>query len=260
MQARTRARSAAPRGPLLAAVATVALACSGSAHAQCGGLSSDRGVGASGASTALYVVTPATPQRWIANQGAFLLVFKDPGGDSTRVSYLRRWAKDDRFDLAKRAQSAVLEAIAARGRLTLPLAVSRPEQIQPSPLARDQVPQTALRGEILDVAVEWFGVSSSGPFAKYHPFVRISWRVVDARGGIVRPTQVVQYHEVRGSGLPKAETIDTDPECAWESIEAMSKERPRVWACFNGALDAVAKRVAESVVPVAPAAPPSGEG
>lgn len=233
------------------AAALLLLAGNYAAHAQSGGLSSDRGAGAASAASALYVVTPATPQRWIANQGAFLLVFKDPGGDSSRVSYLRRWAKDDRFDLAKRAQSAVLEAIAERGRLTLPLTVSRPEQIQPSPLARDQVPQTSLRGEILDVAVEWFGVSSSGPFAKYHPFVRLSWRVVDARGGIVRPTQVVQYHEVRGSGLSKADTIDADPECAWDSIEAMSKERPRVWACFTGALDAVAERVADSVAPAA---------
>lgn len=251
---RTRMVAVAP-----AALACVLCAAAGTAHAQArGSLASDppatpaeRGAATT---TALYVVTPATPQRWIANQGAFLFVYRDPGGDSSRVSFLRRWAKDDRFDLAKRAQSAVLEAVAARGRLALPLAVSRPEQIEPSPLARDQVPETALRGEILDVSVEWFGVASSGPFSKYQPFVRLSWRVLDARGGIVEPSRVAYYNEIKGAQLPKAHGIAADPDCAWKDLEAMAKERPRVWACFNDALVKLAQHVAETVVPAPPPA------
>jgi len=220
-----------------------------------GGLMSDaQQASAPAAAGALYVVTPATPQRWIANQGTFLFVYQDPGGDSSRVSFLRRWAKDDRFDLAKRTQAAFLEAIASRGRLALPLAVSRPEQIEPSALSRDKVPETSLRGGIVDVAVEWFGVTAAGPFSKYEPFVRLSWRVLDSRGGVIEPTRVAYYNKVKGVDLPKAHGIDADPACAWKTMDEMAKDRPRLWACMNAGLVKLAEHAAESVVPNAPAA------
>jgi hypothetical protein len=208
---------------------------------------------ASGASGAFYVATPATPQRWIAHQGSFLFVYRDPGGDSSRVAFLRRWATDDRFELAKRMQAAMLEAIASRGRLALPLAVERPEQLEPAPLAREQLPAAALPGRILDLAVEWFGVASSGPFAKYQPFVRVSWRVLDPQGRIVAPSRVAYYNAAKGLGLPPAaHAIAADPECAWQSLDEMAKERPRLWACCNDALGKIAAHIADSVVAVAP--------
>ena len=80
--------------------------------------------------------------------------FVDPWGDEDKAQLLKRMAKEDRFDLATRVQQHVLEALANRGRVALPLEVARPAELSAGPLARDRLPQKALPGSLLDVSVE----------------------------------------------------------------------------------------------------------
>lgn len=198
---------------------------------------------------AVSVVTPATPRQWQAFSGGLVVMptFSD-GAD--RAIVLQRWAKDDRFDLATRMQRSAMEAIAKRERLALPLHVNRPAQVEPSSLARDMLPQTALPGPILDISVEGFGVSASTSFVDFKPYVRVGWRLLDGKGAVLLPKRVVYY---RAKGFmdsvtaPHAVVLTTDPQCAWAKFEAIAKERQRFWACMGDGLDRIAESIADEV-------------
>lgn len=199
---------------------------------------------------AISVVTPATPRQWKAFSGGLLVVPTFSDG-SDRAITLQRWAKDDRFDLAVRMQRSALEAIAKRERLALPLNVQRPPQVEPSSLARDLLPETAVPGQILDIAVEWFGVSASTSYVDFKPYVRVGWRLLDGKGSVVVPKRVVYYRAkgVLESALaPRSVVLDADPACAWAKFEAIAKERARFWGCMGDGLDRIAESIADEVV------------
>lgn len=199
---------------------------------------------------AIHVVTPATPRQWKAFSGGLVLLptFSD---ESDRVITLQRWAKDDRFDLATRMQRSALEAIAKRERLALPLRVERPPQVEPSSLARDMLPATPVPGQILDIAVEWFGVSASTSYVDFKPYVRVGWRLLDGKGGVLQPKRVVYYRAktlVDRTMPSNAKLLVADPECAWAKFEAIAKERQRFWGCMGDGLDRIAEAIADEVV------------
>ncbi len=199
---------------------------------------------------AVNVATPATPRQWQAFSGG-LVVMPTFSDGSDRAIVLQRWAKDDRFDLATRMQRSALEAIAKRERLALPLAVKRPPQVEPSSLARDMLPQTALPGPILDVSVEVFGVSASTAYVDFKPYVRVGWRLLDGKGSVVLPKRVVYYRAkslMDSVTAPHSIVITTDPQCAWAKFEAIAKERQRFWGCMGDGLDRIAESIADDVV------------
>jgi hypothetical protein len=190
------------------------------------------------------VVTPATPSRWSAAAGG-LMQLVDPWGDADKAAQLKRMAKEDRFDLARRMQQHVLEALANRGRVALPLAVSRPPELSPGPLARDQLPRTALPGSMVDVSIEWFGLYRSGAFESYRPMVAVSYRVVDAHGDLAQSTRRLYYNVAAGLRPKGGEAIEPQGECAWKSFEELPRERARLWGCMDAALEQVAERMGE---------------
>jgi hypothetical protein len=194
---------------------------------------------------AISVVTPATPSRWSAAAGG-LMQLVDPWGDEDKALLLRRMAKEDRFDLAKRTQQRVLEALANRGRVALPLEVRRPPELSPGPLARDRLPERALPGSLLDVSVEWFGLYRSGALESYRPMVAVSFRVLGPKGELEQSSRRILFNVP--SGVAKGgEAIAAEGECAWKSFDEIYKDRARLWGCMDAALEKVADRIGTHV-------------
>jgi hypothetical protein len=196
----------------------------------------------------ISVVTPGTPARWSAASGG-LMQLVDPFGDEDKALQLKRMAREDSFDLAKRMQQHVLEALAKRERVALPLVISRPAELSPAPLSRDRLPETALPGSLLDVSVEWFGLYRPGAFDAYKPMVSVSYRLVDARGGLARSSRRIYYNVASGNRAGGGEVIDADTECVWKTFEELPRGRPRLWGCMDVALERIAERIAERVAP-----------
>jgi hypothetical protein len=194
----------------------------------------------------ISVVTPGTPARWSAASGGLMKLF-DPFGDEDKAALLKRLAKEDRFELAKRMQQHLLEALANRGQVALPLLVSRPAELAPGPLARDRLPETALPGALLDVSIEWFGVYRPGAFDAYRPMLSVSYRVLGPRGSLERGTRRVYYNVAPGDRPKGGEAVEPDTECVWKSFDEMSKERQRLWGCMDVALERVAGRIGDRV-------------
>jgi hypothetical protein len=191
------------------------------------------------------VVTPATPTRWSAAAGG-LLQLVDPWGDADKALLLKRMADEDRFDLARRTQQHLLEALARRGRVALPLAVSRPAELSPGPLARDRLPQQALPGSLLDVSVEWFGVYRGGALESYRPMLAASFRVLGPGGGLEQSTRRVLFNVP--SGIAKGgEAIAAAGDCAWKSFDEIRRQRARFWGCMDAAIEQVAERIGTHV-------------
>ena len=197
---------------------------------------------------AIGVLTPGTPQRWSASAGG-LLGIVDPWGDEDKAARLKRLAREDRFDLALRLQKHLLEAIATRGGLAVPVNLVRPPQLQPKPLARDLLPQTPLPGVLLDATVEWFGVHSRGVTHDYQPWLLVSFRTVNARGGVELATHRIYYNRFPDRDLPEAESIAAEEFCKWDKFEAVARDRQRLWGCFDAAIEKIATRIAAQVVP-----------
>ncbi len=201
------------------------------------------GVAASGEGLqTISVVTPATPTRWSAVAGG-LMQLVDPWGDESKASQLKRMAKEDRFDLAKRVQQGLLEALAGRGHVALPLTVSRPAELVPGPLARDRLPQTALPGSLLDVSVEWFGLYRSGALESYRPLLAVSYRLLGAKGDLQRSSRRIHYNAPKDMGRG-GEVIAATGDCEWQSFDAFPKDRARLWGCMDAAIMTVAERIA----------------
>lgn len=190
----------------------------------------------------ISVVTPATPTRWSAVAGG-LLQLVDPWGDEDKAAQLKRMAKEDRFDLAKRVQQDLLEALAGRGHVALPLIVSRPPELAPGPLARDRLPQTALPGSLLDVSVEWFGLYRSGALESYRPLLAVSYRLLSAKGDLQRSSRRIHYNVPKDMGKG-GEVIAATGDCEWKSFDALPQDRARLWGCLDAAIMAVAERIA----------------
>ena len=203
-------------------------------------------VGATGGGLqTISVVTPATPTRWSAAAGG-LMQFVDPWGDEDKALLLKRLAKEDRFDLAKRMQQHVLEALANRGRVALPLEVPRPAELAPGPRARDRLPATTLPGALLDVSVEWFGLYRSGALESYRPMVAVSFRLLDPGGGLERSTRRILFN-VPAAVAKGGETIAAEGDCAWKSFDELQRDRARLWGCMDAAIDKVADRIGSHV-------------
>ncbi len=194
---------------------------------------------------AISVLTPATPTRWSAAAGG-LMQLVDPWGDADKAAELKRMAKEDRFDLARRLQQHVLEALASRGRVALPLDVSRPPELSPGPLARDRLPERTLPGALVDVSVEWFGVYRSGAFEPYRPMLAVSFRVLAPDGGLEQSTRRILFNVPSGVATG-GEAIAAEGDCAWESFDALYGDRARLWGCMDAAIEKVADRIGTHV-------------
>ena len=194
----------------------------------------------------ISVVTPATPIRWSAAAGG-LMQFVDPWGDEDKALLLKRMAKEDRFDLARRVQQHVLEALANRGRVALPLEVPRPAELSPGPLARDRLPEKALPGSLLDVSVEWFGLYRSGALESYRPMVAASFRLLGPGGSLEQSTRRILFN-VPSAVAKGGETIAAEGDCAWKSFDDIARERARFWGCMDAAIDKVADRIGTHIV------------
>jgi hypothetical protein len=196
------------------------------------------------ATRATTVVTPATPVRWMAPARGWI-VFQSPAGDGDRVEKLQRWAREDRFDPGRRLQAQLLEQLAKRGRLAVPLRVERPPQLVPSPLARDALPEAPLPGDLLDVSLEGFGMAQDGIAGDYVPLAWVAYRVVDPRGRVDQPTRRIVYFD----GKPRrgAEAVEPDPACRWKSFATVgpAPERARLWGCYDSVFERIAARIAE---------------
>jgi hypothetical protein len=194
---------------------------------------------------AISVVTPGTPSRWSAAAGGLMKIV-DPWGDEDKAALLKRMAKEDRFDLAKRMQQHVLEALANRGRVALPLDVVRPAELSPGPLPRDRLPRQALPGSLVDVSVEWFGLYKTGAFESYRPMVAVSFRVVGANGNLEQSTRRIHFNVPSDLGKG-GETIAAEGDCEWKSFDDLRKDRARLWGCMDAALEKVAERIGTHV-------------
>jgi len=194
---------------------------------------------------AISVATPATPIRWSAAAGG-LMQLVDPWGDEGKAALLKRMAQEDRFDLAKRMQQHLLEALAKRGRLALPLDLQRPPELSPGPLPRDRLPETALPGSLIDVSVEWFGVHRSGALEAYRPMVAASFRVLGPNGALEQSTRRILFN-VPSDLAAGGEAIAAGSGCEWKSFDELRRERARLWGCMDGALEQVADRIGQHV-------------
>jgi len=193
----------------------------------------------------ISVVTPATPTRWSAAAGG-LMQLVDPWGDEDKALLLKRMAKEDRFDLARRLQQHLLEALAKRGRVALPLEVSRPAELSPAPLARDRLPEKAMPGALLDASVEWFGVYRSGALEAYRPMVAVSFRVLGPTGALEQSTRRILYNVP--SGVAKGgEAIPAAEDCAWKAFDEIRQQRSQFWGCMDAAIEQVAERIGTHV-------------
>jgi hypothetical protein len=196
----------------------------------------------------ISVATPGTPARWSAASGGLTQLF-DPFGDEDKATLLKRMAREDRFDLTKRMQQHLLEALAKRGRVALPLVIARPPELSPGPLARDRLPETALPGTLLDVSVEWFGLYRPGAFDAYKPMVSVSFRLLDARGGLAYSSRRIYYNVASDNRGKAGEALAVDAECAWKDFDELPKSRARLWGCMDVALEKAANRIGDHVAP-----------
>jgi hypothetical protein len=190
------------------------------------------------------VVTPGTPARWSAAVGGLMKLF-DPFGDEDKAAKLKRMAKEDRFDPGKRLQQHLLEALANRGRVALPLTIPRPAELAPSPLARDRLPETALPGAMLDTSLEWFGLYRKGASDAYRPMMAVSYRVLGPKGDLQRSTRRLYYNVASSERSAGGETIEPADECAWKAFDDLPRDRARLWGCMDAALEKVSERIGD---------------
>jgi hypothetical protein len=212
------------------------------------------------------LLTPATGRELQVTMDADFttnLPFADvvrPSVDRKRSQRLTALAGASGFDVEKRIAGALPSAFASRGVPVDEVEITRARS-GPRPVARDELPYPATHSAYLDVAVDNVWLVARTHASPYRPAVRITFRIVDAKGSVVQPARsyianhiqavLSQDASTSGAGFVHAKRVEipSDPGCEFDSFDDATRDPVRLWACYGSVFQIVATELAGDAVP-----------
>jgi hypothetical protein len=166
-------------------------------------------------------------------------------------------AKADGYSPAAALSNALVAAGRATGRSVAEAPVQRGTRGGPGPIKLDELPGHSPASVLLDVSVTELKLAG-GWTAHFYPTFIATYRLVDPRGGLIRPSRPLRsfYPPPTDPACPKDKTlicIERDRECQFADIADVEATAPRVWRCFDKVLQALANEIVAEL----PAASPS---
>jgi len=218
------------------------------------------------------VLTPGLEGRFYVFTGVDLLdlVGLSAFVDNERNKALRKLVESEGYDPHRPIAEAILAALHDAGRTGAHEPITRRPAGHLQSLTVDDLPPDPKGAVLLDVTINWIGLYSSATGDKLRPAFSLTWRLISPDGKLIAPGRELRYvHEperrksrsrvvdpalhpnaARAPAEPKPEP---EPEpvaqefCSIRSIKAAQEEPAALWACFDEAYLAAARRLVEQL-------------
>jgi hypothetical protein len=169
---------------------------------------------------------------------------KADAGNSRRLSAR---ARSDGYSPAATLSRALVAAAQVAGRSAVEATAQRSTRGGPGPIKRDELPDPSPAPVLLDVSVTELGLVG-GWGAKFYPRVAATFRLIDAQGGLIRPSHPLAsfYRAPDAAGCPTGHglvCLEPDPGCVFAGMAEVEATAPRVWSCLDKILVALAAQI-----------------
>lgn len=189
--------------------------------------------------------------------------------DAGRTKSLRKLVETEGYDPGRSIADAILTALHDAGRTGTYEPIARRQAGHLQSLSAEDLPPDSRGAVLLDVTIDWIGLSSSVTAARLRPVFSLTWRLISPDGKLIAPGRELRYvheperkkkspvvdsalhpHAARPPAEPK---LEPEPEpvaqdfCSIRSINAAQAEPMALWECFDEAYLAAARKLVEQL-------------
>ena len=180
--------------------------------------------------------------------------------DMSRTKTLRKLVEDAGYDPNRQIADAILVALHDAGRTGVLEPIPRRPTGHLQSLAVSDLPEQPKGAVLLDVTINWIGLSSAVSLDVLRPAFSLTWRLISPDGKLIAPGRELRYvHQserkkpkVTDPALrsnPKTRPVAPPPEpetqkfCSFSSLKAAQKDPAALWNCFDDAYQAAARKI-----------------
>jgi hypothetical protein len=182
--------------------------------------------------------------------------------DMERTKALRKLVESEAYDPGQSIADAILAALHDAGRSgTYELITRRPAGHLQS-FTVDNLPPDPKGAVLIDVTINWIGLHANVNGDKLRPAFSLTWRLISPDGKLIAPGRELRYiHEPqrkksavvdpalhsRAAAAPAAPQPEpvTQEFCSIRSVKAAQEGPSALWACFDEAYLAAARKLME---------------
>ena len=192
--------------------------------------------------------------------------------DSRRTKALRALIESAGYDPARPIADAILTALHDAGRSGTHEPIARRPAGHLQSLTVDELPPYPKGAVLLDVTINWISLYASATGDKLRPAFSLTWRLISPDGKLIAPGRELRYvHEperkkskstvVDPALRPNAARAPAEPKpepkpeavaqefCSIRSFKTAEEEPAALWACFDEAYLAAARKLVEQLPP-----------
>ncbi len=217
------------------------------------------------------VLTPGLEGGFHVFTSVDLLTFVGLGGhvDHARTKTLRNLVESEGYDPSRPIADAILAALIEASRSGTHEPIVRPPAGHLQSLSVDDLPSDPKGAVLLDVTINWIGLNAYSNGDKLHPAFSLTWRLISPDGKLIAPGRELRYvHEAERNKKKKSTLVDpalhpnaapapTEPEpepvaqefCSIRSMKAAQEDAAALWACFDVAYLAAARKLVAQLPP-----------
>ncbi|MGB5133171.1 MAG: hypothetical protein WBO00_11175 [Steroidobacteraceae bacterium] len=213
------------------------------------------------------VLTPGLEGRFHVFTGFDVIAFVGLPNfvDTRRTKALRALIESAGYDPARPIADAILAALHDAGRSGTHEPITRRPAGHLQSLTVDELPPDPKGAVLLDVTINWIGLYASATGDKLRPAFSLTWRLISPDGKLIAPGRELRYvHEPKRKKKstvvdpalhPNATPAPAEPQpepvaqefCSIRSFKAAQEEPVALWACFDEAYLAAARKLVEQL-------------
>jgi hypothetical protein len=212
------------------------------------------------------VLTPGLEGGFQVFTSFDLLTYVGLGGhvDHGRTKTLRHLVESEGYDPGRPIADAILAALIKAGRSGTHEPITRRPAGHLQSLTVDDLPSGPKGAVLLDITINWIGLHANVNGDKLRPAFSLTWRLISPDGKLIAPGRELRYvHEpqrkkstvVDPALHPHAAPALVEPKpepvaqefCSIRSVQAAQEEPAALWACFDEAYLAAARKVVEQL-------------
>jgi hypothetical protein len=181
--------------------------------------------------------------------------------DMERTKTLRKLVESEAYDPGQSIADAVLAALQDEGRSGTHEPITRRPAGHLQSLTVGDLPPDPKGAVLIDVTINWIGLHANINGDRLRPAFSLTWRLISPDGKLIAPGRELRYvHEperkkrpavVDPARHPNAAPAPAEPEhepvaqefCSIRSIKAAQEEPAALWACFDEAYLAAARKL-----------------
>jgi hypothetical protein len=188
--------------------------------------------------------------------------------DYGRTKALRKLVESEGYDPGRPVADAILAALDDAGRTGTYEPLARRPAGHLQSLVVDDLPPDPEGSVLLDVTINWIGLSGNTTGDKLRPAFSLTWRLIAPDGKLIAPGRELRYihepvhkkpavvdpalHSRAAPAAPAAPAArQSDPRkqefCSIRSVKAAQEEPTTLWQCFDDAYRAAAKVLVEQL-------------